>query len=70
MTQNEMVLKHMQDYGSISSAEAFTEYGITRLSARIYDLRRHGHCIKGQQVEKTNRYGKKVWFDRYTLVEA
>lgn len=69
MTQGEMILRHMRDNGSISSAEAFTEYGIMRLAARIYDLRRQGYCIKGQQEERTNRFGKKIWFDRYTLIE-
>ena len=70
MTQNEMILQHLKEKGSITSAEAFTLYGVTRLSARIYDLRRYRHCIRNDLQEKENRFGKKVWFDRYILEET
>lgn len=66
MTQKELVLRHMKDYGSISSFEAFQEYGITRLSARIHELRADGHEIKGTCHKARNRYGKPVTFERYS----
>lgn len=67
MTQNEKILRHLQDYGSITSMEAFTEYGCTRLSARIKDLRDAGHPIKSSWETAQNRYGDKVSFARYTM---
>lgn len=36
MTQNERILRHMRDYGSITQADALTDYGCYRLGARIY----------------------------------
>lgn len=42
MTQERAVLKYMQDFGGITSFEAFTELGITRISARIFELRDKG----------------------------
>lgn len=69
MTQKERVLRHMKDRGSISSFEAFSEYGITRLAARIHELRDDGHSIKASVHNARNRYGKKVTFERYTLEE-
>ena len=39
MTQTDRVLRHLQDYGSISPHEALAEYGIMRLGARIWDLK-------------------------------
>lgn len=42
MTQNEKVLDYIRTQGSITAMEAFKNLGITRLSARIYDLRRSG----------------------------
>ena len=42
MTQCERILRHMKDYGSITSLEAVTEYGIMRLASRINDLKRMG----------------------------
>ena len=38
MTQNEMILNHMQKCNGITSMEAYSLYGCTRLSARIKDL--------------------------------
>lgn len=66
-TQNKLLLRHLQQYGSISSIEAFALYGITRLSGRIYDLRQEGYIIKGTTETAVNRYGKKVRYRRYSL---
>lgn len=39
MNQREKIVFYIQKFGSISSMEAFQDLGITRLSARIYELR-------------------------------
>ena len=67
MTQNEKILRHLQDFGSITTMEAFPEYGCTRLSARIKDLRNDGHRIRTTFETAQNRYGDKVSYARYTL---
>lgn len=69
MTQCERILRHMQDYGGITQAEAFTEYGISRLGARIYDLKAAGIPIKSETVTGKNRYGEPISFSRYSLVD-
>lgn len=69
MTQNERILRHMRDYGGITSREAFMEYGCTRLSARIKDLREAGHSIHATRETSLNRYGEHVSFARYTLAK-
>lgn len=43
------------------------EYGNTRLSATIYDLRQNGYTIESEFVKATNRFGDKVSFVRYVL---
>lgn len=68
-TQREMVLKHLQDYGSITSWEAIIEYGATRLSAIIYNLKKLGYGFLCEQVTRKNRYGRNVTFTRYHLVK-
>lgn len=70
ITQNDKVLRHMQDNGSISSLEAFTEYGITRLSARIADLKALGYAIRSQFETGKNRYGDTVSYVRYSLEDV
>lgn len=67
MTQIEMTLRHLRDYGSITTWEAIKNYGITRISDKIYNLRKKGYNIASQDIEFTNRYGNKGKFCRYIL---
>lgn len=67
MGQSERVLQYMKDHGGITSFEAFQDLGITRLSARIFDLRRRGNIITTAKMESTNRFGDTVRFARYIL---
>lgn len=67
MTQCERILRHLQDYGSITQAEAVTEYGCYRLGARIWDLKAQGVPIKSETVTGKNRYGGRMCFARYSL---
>jgi len=50
MTQEQMVLKHIERYGKITSMKAFEKYGITRLAARIHNLREKGYRIKTSTI--------------------
>lgn len=67
MTQCETILRHMEDFGSITSLEAMQEYGIMRLASRITDLKKTGIPIKREMVSQKNRYGDTVTFARYSL---
>lgn len=44
LTQKDMVLRYLQDYGSITSWEAIKEFGATRISAIIFNLKKDG-CV-------------------------
>jgi len=68
MTQKEASLKYINNFGSISSIEAFSDLGITRLSAIVFNLRKEGYKVASTPEEVLNRYGKKVIFSRYTVV--
>jgi hypothetical protein len=67
MTQCDKILRHLQDYGSISPLEAFNEYGCLRLAARIADLKADGHNITSVRTTSKNRYGEKVSYSVYFL---
>lgn len=69
MTQANMVLDHMINHGFITSMEAFGMYGITRLSARIYELREAGHNILTVNKTCKNRYGHSCTYSEYRLVK-
>ena len=57
----------MQDFGSITSFEAFKDLGVTRLSAVIFDMKRDGIEIYGKMETSKNHYGDAVSFKRYSL---
>lgn len=66
-TQNEMVLEFIKNAGSITAKEAFTELGITRLSARIFDLRKAGEKIAQERKFYTARDGRAKHYDVFYL---
>ena len=67
-SQRNEVLKHLEENGSITSWEAIKEYGATRLSAIIYDLRHYYDLdIRTEIVDFTNRYGNKSHYAKYIL---
>lgn len=68
-TQCDRILRHLRDYGTITQAEAITEYGCYRLGARIYDLKGRGIPVGRRMRTNKNRYGEKVAFAEYYLEE-
>lgn len=68
-TQRERVLDYMRTHNGITSMDAF-ELGITRLSARIYELRHQdGINILEENITKKNRYNETCTYSRYYLGE-
>jgi hypothetical protein len=65
MSQEYIVLRYMKDHKGITSMEAFKHLGVTRLSAKIFNLRKI-YNIKDIWIETENRYGEKVRFKKYT----
>ena len=61
------ILNHLRTHKGISSMEAFELYGITRLSARIKELREMGYDIATLMTESVNRYGESVRYGFYVL---
>ena len=69
MNQCETILRHLRDYGSITSLEAMQEYGIMRLASRISDLKKSGVVIRTDTVSGKNRYGERTCFARYSIIK-
>lgn len=66
-TQNDMILRHLRTFGSITPREALDLYGCMRLGARIYDLKRQGFAIRAGRETSRNRRGDKVTYARYYM---
>lgn len=65
MTQAERIKTHLVQYGAITAHEANDLYGITRLSARVWELRRDGMNIKSRDISVQNRYGDTIRVSQY-----
>ena len=67
MTQKEKVMQYMKDFEKITTFEAFTDLGITRLSARIFDIANEGVKIGRKTKCVKNRYGEPVHYMEYWI---
>ena len=67
MTQNEKIINYIQQFGSITTMEAFSDLGVTRLASRIHDLTEEGHEFDREMVSGKNRFGEPVHYMRYSL---
>ena len=67
MTQNERVIDYITRFGSITSREAFTDLGVTRLASRICDLTKMGYQFDKVFESAPNRYGDPTSFVRYSF---
>lgn len=64
MTQKEIILKHMQEKGSISTLECFQEYFITDLQHSIMVLRKEGYNILDKwEISPNKKKYKRYWID-------
>lgn len=67
-TQVTRVLEHLKKHGSITTYDAFVKYGITRLSARIFEIRELGYGIKTKVITGKDRYNEPTHWTLYELV--
>lgn len=67
--QVQRMLRHMREYGSITSVEAMQEYGIARAASRIHDIKQLGYDVVKTTEAGRNRYGERVHYARYSLRE-
>lgn len=67
--QTDAVLWHLQNKGNITSWEAIKDYGATRLSSIIFNLRHRGYTIDSVPLKLTNRFGKTTTIAKYTYIQ-
>jgi hypothetical protein len=69
MTQNDIIKNHLKNNKSITTLQAFSMYGITRLASRICELRESGMKISGYMFPVKNRLGEFVNVKKYYVVK-
>ena len=69
-TQKELILKYLHEYGTITPMEAFSHLGITKLATRVSEMRRYdGVKFHIEPVTKDGKYGRKITYAKYSLLE-
>lgn len=61
------VLQHLLKGNTITSLQAIREFGNTRLSDTVYQLRRKGYNIQDKWIKTKNRYGESTPVKEYYL---
>lgn len=61
------VFDYMTEFGSITSLQAFTDLGETRLSAVIFDLKKKGVVVMAENIKVKNRFGEARTVSKYTI---
>lgn len=68
--QTRQIMKHLTAGKSITSVTAWSEYGITRLSARIWELRHEYNLdIAAKKIPVKTRLGETTTIVEYRIAE-
>lgn len=67
VTKTAQILEHLKNYGTITSWQAIQEYGATRLSAIIFNLRKDGYDINTKTELTKDRNGNVCQYAKYIL---
>ena len=69
LTQEQKILNSLRE-GDVTQEMVKAAHGISRLAARIYDLKEQGYDITKRMVIVKNRFGEKCSVAKYTLNEV
>lgn len=64
-TSQQRVFDYIVENGSITSMEAIQNFGETRISARIFELKDKGVPIDSEYIEVKNRFGERRFVKKY-----
>lgn len=68
-TQHSRIKQYIEDFGSITPMQAFSDLGITKLATRISEMAKTGYVVKREMIKSVNRYGEPTHFMKYSKVE-
>ena len=69
-SQCERLLEHLKLGLPLTHRKAEIGYGVQRLAARMYDLKRLGHQIEKRMVEVPTRDGRRARVAEYRMVRG
>ena len=70
VTQAQRIIDYINEFGSITSWEAYKDLGVMELHARMNQLKKEGYEFETKWEAKKNRFGENVNFKRYYFKET
>lgn len=67
-TQKSTILEYLEKHKTITTLESVLKLGITDPQHYIMELRKEGYIITSRWVLTTNRYGRKIKYKEYRLI--
>ena len=67
MNQEQKIIDYTEKFGSITTLDAFRDLAITRLSARIFNIKKMGYKVTSARETSKNRFGEEVNYSRYFI---
>lgn len=68
-TQADRIIDYINEFGSITPLQAFRDLGITRLAARVFEMKQDGVQFEQEWQTSKNRYGEEVRYMKYWLAD-
>lgn len=65
--QRKRIIQYIQQFGSITTYDAFKDLGVACLPKRICELKQEGYVFHIDVETAKNRYGEPVNYNRYRL---
>ena len=62
------IIDYIEKFGSITTFQAFTDLGCTRLSEYIRQIRQE-RPVLDETIATKNRYGDKTWYKKFYFEE-
>ena len=62
--KSKQILQHLKTHGSITSWEAIEQYGATRISAVIFNIKKK-HYVESERIPHIDKYGNQTAYVRY-----
>lgn len=62
------IIDYINEFGSITTFQAFTDLGCTRLSEYIRQIRQE-RVVLDETIVTKNRYGDRTWYKKFYFEE-
>lgn len=62
------IIRYIEQFGSITTKQAFVDLGCTRLSEYIRQIRLE-RPVYDETISSKNRYGENVWYKKFYFKE-